>query len=185
MNRRIVDARTSRDLNAGNALWETPPPIWAALQRDFGPFDVDLTANRENTLCEAWLGPGSALGEDALTATWGHLGRRGYSNPVYGPFAQRIVRVAKAHARAPEPFVSVFLLPMRVTETFKHIVLFAASALYFCDRRVCFYEHGAPRLNPKTGKADPAMFDSIIVVFERRRAATGLMVDVWRVPEHV
>ena len=49
------------DLTTGNACWETPPAVFAKLSEDFGPFDVDLTADARRHLCPVWFGPDSPV----------------------------------------------------------------------------------------------------------------------------
>lgn len=176
-------SRTGSDLNSGNACWETPPAVFAKLQEDFGPFDLDLTANASNHLRPRWLGPGSDIGEDALTIPWHYYGDAGFSNPPYGPFVQKILRKAADEARL--GFTTTLLLPMRVTKAFREVILPQASRLLFCSKRITFYENGASRINPKTGKPDPAMFDSIIVQFEPPpHYDDHLIVNEWKVPDH-
>ncbi len=187
MNRATRDkfaARTQSD-TAPNACWETDPAVFRKLNEDFGPFDVDLTADVHRALCSTWFGPGSLLMEDALSGGWGRFGLRGYSNPPYGSFVPKLLTVAAAQAEA--GFESTILLPMRVTRAFHSMVLGRASELLFCDRRLVFYENGLPRMNPKTGKADCAMFDSIIVRYQWpvRRPDVPLRVGSWRVPVEV
>lgn len=196
MNRETRDKFASgtdqTDLTTGNACWQTAPLVFAKLNRDFGPFDIDLTADANRHLCAKWFGPQSPVGEfNALTAQWPHHGSSGFSNPPYGPFVQHMLRVAKHQASACE-FASTLLLPMRVTTAFKAHVLQGAAELLFCDRRLVFFEHGAPRINQKAWekkgqlRADPAMFDSILV-----RYLPGIRSDaypklgVWQVPPHV
>jgi hypothetical protein len=189
MNRATRDRFTSgtRATTAPNALWQTPPAVYEKLAFDFGPFDVDLTADAQRHLAPRWFGPGSATCGDALLAPWAVYGRRGYSNPPYGPFVQRII--PKALAEAARGFTSVFLLPLRVTDTFKrYIVRDGASDLLFCDTRICFYEDGHPRWNAKAlaeGRhvPDSALFDSVVVIFQPG-VRTGLHVDLWKVPPH-
>ena len=162
-------ARTSSDLTAGNACLETPRPMFEALERRFGPFDLDLTADAARHHCRLWLGPDSPLGEpDALAAFWPAYGRRGFSNPPYGPFVQEILLWAQAMAG--EGFESTLLIPMRVTRSFRKIILPGAAELLFCDARIPFFENGVPRLNDTSWekgelRADGAMFDSIVVRF--------------------
>ena len=48
----------------------TPPELLAAIERRFGRILLDLAANGENHVAPYWLGPGSALGEDALKVSW-------------------------------------------------------------------------------------------------------------------
>ncbi len=177
------------DLTTGNACWETPPLIFEKLNRDFGPFDVDLTADGQRHLCPVWFGPDSEQYADALAAVWPAWGSSGYSNPPYGPFVQRLL--AKAKIEATRGFGSTLLLPMRVTAAFKAHVLRGAAELWYCDSRITFFEHGAPRINVKawrTGRlvADPAMFDSILVRYvPGTRVDARPLVDIWKVPAHI
>lgn len=185
---KLVSGTDQNDLTTGNACWETPPIVFAKLNEDFGPFDIDLTADGQRHLCPIWFGPASPKHEyDVLSAPWLIFGRNGYSNPPYGPFIQRLLPRAKAFAA--EGFASTLLLPMRVTKAFKAHVVAGASDLLFCDSRLTFFEDGIPRLNNKQwieeGKAiaDPALFDSIIVRY--RPGVTTLNVGIWEVPKHV
>lgn len=184
---KLVSGTKQDDLTTGNACWETPPLVFEQLNHDFGPFDVDLTADAQRHLCETWFGPQSNVGEfDALTADWYSHGRRGYSNPPYGPFIQKLLPCAKQWKT--HGFTSVLLLPMRVTKAFKAHILDGASDLLFCDSRITFFENGVPRLNDKAwrekGKAvaDPAVFDSIVVIYQPHR---DFSVGIWNVPKHV
>lgn len=186
---KLTSGTDQSDLTTGNACWETAPLVFQKLNEDFGPFDVDLTADAQRHLCPIWFGPNSPIGQfDALTAIWQGGGRRrGYSNPPYGPFIQKLLPVAQHWARA--DFSSTLLLPMRVTKAFKTYVLNGASELLFCDTRMIFFENGIPRLNEKqwteSGRAvaDPAVFDSIIVRYVPGQ--TTLRVGIWNVPKHV
>ena len=186
MNRATRDkfaSGTQADLTSGNACWETPPAVYEKLNADFGPFVVDLTADSARALCPVWFGPGvDTFGEDALLVSWHTYGTRGYSNPPYGPFVAKML--AKAKQEVQRGFTSVLLLPMRVTKAFRLHVLDGASELLFCDKRITFWENGAPRVNPKTGKTDGALFDSVVVVY-RPGCPLRPTVDVWHVPPHV
>lgn len=186
---KLTSGTDQSDLTTGNACWETAPLVFQKLNEDFGPFDVDLTADAQRHLCPIWFGPDSPVGEfDALTAMWHDFGRNGYSNPPYGPFIQRLLPHANNEARLKE-FSSTLLLPMRVTKAFKAYVLNGASELLFCDTRLTFFENGIPRLNEKQWReegravADPAVFDSIIVRYVPGQ--TTLRVGIWNVPKHV
>lgn len=186
MNRATRDkfaSGTKGSLTSGNACWETPPAVFVKLAEDFGPFDVDLTADARRKLCPVWFGPDSPANEfDALSAFWALYGRTGYSNPPYGPFVKRLLEKAKLQAR--DGFTSTLLLPLRVTRAFREQILVGSSELLFCDRRITFYENGAPRVNPKTGRPDGALFDSIIVRYQPDHLGPP-RVGVWCVPSHV
>ena len=188
---KLVSGTVQTELTSGNACWETPPAIYEALNRDFGPFDVDLTADAQRHLCPVWFGPDSNVGAfDALTADWGTAGTNGYSNPPYGRFIQQILEKAKLESL--RGFSSTLLLPMRITKAFKEHVLVGASDLLFCSRRITFFEDGIPRIGEerrtKKGKVckphgDGAVFDSMIVRY--RPGARALNVGLWEVPKHV
>lgn len=64
--------------------WRTPPELFRALERTFH-FDVDLAADPTNRLLLNYIGPGHPVRtrRDALTATWGEHGSRGFLNPPY------------------------------------------------------------------------------------------------------
>lgn len=178
---------TQADLTSGNACWQTPPLIFEKLSQDFGPFCVDLTADANNHLLPLWFGPGGAQ-EDALTTYWSDYGTAGYSNPAYGRFAALMMEKAKRQASS-FGFSSVLLLPMRVTIAFREHVLRGAARLLFCDSRIVFFEHHAPRINRKAferGKLqpDPALFDSIVVVYHPG-VHIRPKIGEWHVPPHV
>lgn len=190
MNRHTRDrfaARTNQAaLTSGSACWQTSPAVYRKLAHDFGPFDVDLCGDRRRHFGRHWYGPQSALARDLLTVTDWSLGRRfrcGFSNPPYGAFVQEVLARAHAQARLYR-FTSVLLLPMRVTVAFRRHVLRGASQLLFCNQRLIFWENGAPRINPETGKPDGAMFDSIVVVFRARANASSRppLVGEWTAP---
>lgn len=194
MNRETRDkfaSGTQADVTSGNACWETPPLVFAKLNKDFGPFDIDLTADLGRRMCNVYFGPDHDYlpYRDALTANWvGTCNVNGYSNPPYGPFVQRLLWKAKQETQG--GFSTTLLLPMRVTKAFKAHVLNGASDLLFCDSRIVFFEHGEPRWNAKAladGRyvPDPAMFDSIIVRYTPGDWSKGPRVGLWHVPEHV
>jgi hypothetical protein len=201
MNRATRDKFATRTdqtaLDGGNACWETAPKVFAKLNEDFGPFDLDLTANTSNHLAP-WFGPGSPLSmeidgadracTDCLIVPWHRFGHNGYSNPPYGPFVAKVLSKAVAEANA--GFRSTFLLPLRVTAAFRAFVLHGASDLLLCTSRLVFFENGLPRCSyDKQGRphADTAMFDSMIVRYApqaRKRDVCPRLAE-WDVPIHV
>jgi hypothetical protein len=191
---------TSADPTVGNALWETAPKVFEKLNEDFGPFDVDLTANADNHLLPDWFGPGSPWLNDALRGDWGMRGTKGpdggwdgvlrftsgYSNPAYGLFVSRILPVAIAEAH--KGFSSTFLLRLAMNRNFFRSIWPHASSIYLCDKRLVFFENGQPRMSQdKRGKwhVCSAMFDSLIVRFTPNgQSRLGPSVNVWKVPPH-
>lgn len=195
VTKKKLTSPTQSDLTSGNACWETPPAVFAKLQADFGPFDIDLTADGQRHLCPVWFGPDSEEGTDALTANWTDWGSSGFSNPPYGRFVAHMLE--KARLMRVHGFETTLLLPMRVTNAFKAHVMgspkgfaFGADELLFCSKRLCFFENGVPRLNKKAlsegrAVADAAVFNSIIVRYAPCGAFSHMNVGVWTVPPHV
>jgi hypothetical protein len=183
---KFASATPQGDLTDPRALWETDPDIFAALNVQFGPFDVDLCADAKRTLCPTWLGPESPWAADARCAIWPEFGRNGFNNPPYGRFVQRMLTMAQVAAE--DGFSSTHLLPFR-RQTMIQAFENGASAVLFCDRRLVFWENGRPRfsLDPKTGvekkRPDTAMFDSLIIRYVPGRHLSPY-VGVWKVPAH-
>ena len=167
-----------------SACWETPPAVFAKLHEEF-VFEIDLCADPKRALCEMYFGPGSPLHTDALEAPWEHFGKTVFwINPPYGKMVPTLLCKARVNA-AYYGCTTVFLLPMRATRAFHEYILEGATELRFCDKRLTFWENGAPRVNPRTGRPDPAPFDSILVVY---RPSHGRImtptVSTWHVPAH-
>jgi hypothetical protein len=176
---------TQKDVTSGNACLETPPAVFAKLQEDFGPFDLDLCADAGNHLCDVWFGPCSPYHENALIAPWGDFGETGYANPPYGPFVGKMLRKAKEEAAKGVP--STLLLPVRITKAFHAHILCGATEVWFCDKRIAFWQGGAPKLiQHKDGswKPDAALFDSMIVRYEPGMRFSPPKVRSWKVPKH-
>ncbi len=169
-----------------NACLETPPDVFERLRERFD-FDVDLCANEHNHLCEKWFGPGHVLSlhegfelNDALTVDWHrHVKRCGFGNPVYGAdFVQWYLTAALMQFRE-HSVNSVHLLPMRASSWFQDLVLPHYSALWYVKERIEFLLHGRPRVNPRTGKGDSALFDSIVVIFHTQFTTSEKRPRVW------
>lgn len=176
---------TNADPTQGNATLETPPAIFAKLNADFGPFDIDLTADPVRKLRLVWFGPGSPYHTDALHAPWHAHGKTGYSNPPYGRFVPHILAKAKQEAKL--GFASTFLLPVRMTRAFHAHILQGASELWFCTKRITFWEDGAPKLTmTKSGEMEitGALFDSMIVRYAPGMRFSPPKVGSWAVPKH-
>jgi hypothetical protein len=193
MNRATRDKFASgtdqRKLTRGNATWQTPPAVFAALHETFH-FDIDLCADPARALCPRWFGPGSRWGEDALTACWRDAGRVGFANPPYGAFVALMLQKAVLE-QSRGGFCSALLLPVRTTRAFHAWVLGGGAQIWVCDKRIAFFEDGLPRLNERQWRekgravADPALFDSMIVVFDPLRADEPTTIESWHVPPHV
>lgn len=205
---RVTTARSSTDPDAVNTKWQTPPEVFAKLNTDFGPFDLDMTADSSNHLLPDWVGPGSPLGVDILALLglinvdgFGCDFKSGYSNPPYDyTFLNDLIPLCALAARK-KGFASTLLLPLRTTSEWWQFLLAhqhdeeGAAVIATCDSRIYFYENGSPRWNAKElekGKyrADSAAFDSVIVHFAPWTDITqeynrSTCFTVWQVPDHL
>lgn len=180
---RFVASTDQADLMYGpSACLETPPELFEALDQEFH-FDVDLCANETNHKLPMWFGPGSPTNVfDCLTAPWMYAPSlpeeiaqgltpttTGFGNPPYGTFIKQYL--IKAKQEAEKGFLSVHLLPLRITKVFKQIVLPYAD-IRFVNERVKFWYQGVPKLtlNSKTQEMEHmgALFDSYLVIFRPR-----------------
>jgi hypothetical protein len=81
-----------------NQAYCTPEDFLHAVRANFGIIAIDLAASGPN-VCDRWIGPGSALAEDALAAEWfPHVPMGGkhlaWLNPSFGdiaPWARKCV----------------------------------------------------------------------------------------------
>ena len=99
--------------------WRTPPALFQRLDHAYGPFDLDAAADATNHLCPRWLGPGSAIGADALDPglLWCAriIGRsRAFCNP---PYSRGMVArfLAKAQQQAREGICQTTFLLLAAT----------------------------------------------------------------------
>ena len=76
--------------------WETPKWLFDELDREFGPFSLDVFAEPHNAKCARFIDPKT----NALTPgiPWGPPGTRAYYNPPYGPKIYHILKTARAQA---------------------------------------------------------------------------------------
>jgi len=186
MNRATRDrftTPTTPHITQGNACLETPPAVFHALEDSFGPFEIDLCADAQNHLLPLWFGPDSPVQEfDALKANWHAYAKNGFGNPPYGPFVGLFLAWAKVEAKL--GFASTLLLPVRITKAFHAHVLQGASEVWFCDKRIAFWQDGKPKLDPATKKPTGALFDSMIVRFAPGMRFSPPRVGSWKVPPH-
>lgn len=132
--------------------WETPPALFAELNEQFGPFDLDVAASPKNALTQDFF----TVETDALTRPWHGTA---YCNPPYGRVIGKWVAKAKHEAIAGHAAV-VMLLPARTDTAWWHEHVIAGGAeVQFVRGRIYFRIDGQP--------VGPAPFPSAIVVFRK------------------
>jgi phage N-6-adenine-methyltransferase len=137
--------------------WATPPEIFAALDAELGPFDLDPCATAENARCPRYF----TREQDGLTQIW--TGRV-FVNPPYN--RETGLWMAKAWESAQTTADLVVCLVFSRTGTRWWHDYAARGEVRFLRGRLRF------------GNADnPAPFDSAVVVF--RNAATVTKPVLW------
>jgi phage N-6-adenine-methyltransferase len=141
--------------------WETPPEFFAAMEKLFGKFALDVCANEVNHKCIGFLA-GYGHDDDGLQVPW-HQCYGGnpqcWMNPPYG----RNVTgkwVAKAIEESKKGAPVICLLPARTDTKWFRACYENAAAIYFVQGRLKF-----------VGAKDSAPFPSMVVVFNENVAA--------------
>lgn len=149
------------------AEWSTPPDFFAKVEAEFGPFDLDPCATRENAKAPRWYD----RQEDGLSRHWeGKV----WINPPYGREIGAWVRGAATtgcwgpHLKGfndhghPDLTLIVMLLPARTDTKWWHdYVIPYASEIRFIKGRLKF-----------GGAKNSAPFPSALVVFRRLTSET-------------
>jgi len=135
--------------------WQTPPDLFAILDKLAGGFKVDAAATELNHLCPNWYGPGSPMNEDALDVpVWE---TPAFCNPPYGRGIGEWLVKMKEQAEYGNAVIA--LLPAK-TET-----------VWWCDgvvphADILFLRGRVPFLLPGREKKSQPNHGSAIVSFE-------------------
>jgi len=135
--------------------WETPRELWSVLDDIFN-FRLDLAANRSNTLCTQWIGPGGVLPDITATdkkeifdLTGANLdGYWCWCNPPYG--REYNSKMANALIKKIPNFVA--LVPASTGASWWQRYMCNCDLVCFLPGRLRF------------GGGDPAPFDSTLFV---------------------
>ena len=139
----------------------TPAYLFEEISRRYGPFDTDLAADEDNTLCTNYFD----LKADALRQEWSG---RCWCNPPYKNIMPWIYKAIHSVTKEESCERIVMLLPARVgTEWYKWASMW--GTIHRVVGRVRFEKNGQPMKNP--------FEDSIIVVFERELSMRELLRD--------
>lgn len=141
--------------------WGTPQELFDRLNAQYGPFDLDVCANKENAKCPAFLDKA----KDGLSCKWAGSSviedakardvRRVWMNPPYGRHNGGIYAwVRKAYEESRVGIVVCCLLPARTDTKWFHEFCLPYGRIEFIKGRVKF--GNCP---------DPAPFPSMVVVF--------------------
>jgi site-specific DNA-methyltransferase (adenine-specific) len=98
---------------AQSVEWRTPRVLFAELEAEFGAFDLDPAATRENALCPHFY----TKEQDGLRQPW--FGRV-FCNPPYGGGLGRWIAKGIRSVLAGDCSLVVFLLPVRSDTSWFH-----------------------------------------------------------------
>lgn len=147
--------KTETLFSSASMEWETPPGIFAVLNREFH-FTLDVAASEKNHLCERYF----TKETDGLSQSWQTDGAV-WCNPPYGRDIIKWVR--KAHDEAQTGQVIVMLLHARTDTRWFHEYVYPFAKLVFLRGRLKFGLNGEP------GKVN-APFPSMIAVYNFKNA---------------
>lgn len=127
--------------STGKDDWQTPLPIFEALDREFG-FKVDVAASDENHLCAAYY----TKRDDALSRSWSegcdHM--VAWCNP---PYSRKVGEwLAKGAEEAAKGVTSVFLIMARTeTKWWHEYIMKYASEVRLVEGRIHYVDPSEPR----------------------------------------
>lgn len=145
-------------------FWRTPPEVYAALEREFGTFDLDAAASGpEDALAPRWLTPK----EDALQTCWmqasGVQNPKVFLNPPYSKRAGReqgLIAWVQASMRARDSGALVVqIVPASFATSWGRLARKEAAERLEPDRRISF-------VNPDPNKPSGGnSHESMILVY--------------------
>ena len=128
--------------------WATPQSTFDTLDKMYGPFDLDVCADRYNKKCINFI----SVKEDGLHVDWSKRGSTCWMNPPYGRQIGKWIK--KAYEESQKGCVVVCLLPARTDTKWWHDYCMKASEILLVRGRLKF-----------GGSKNSAPFPSAIVVF--------------------
>lgn len=136
--------------------WGTPQDLFDSLSSEFGGFDVDVAANKDNKKCERFY----SIEENALIREWG---LRNWCNPPYS-LVKEFCR--KAIEEQKKGKLTCMLIPARTDTKFFHDYCYNKPNIEvrFLKGRIKFISADGSLL--RKGASNSAPFPSMIVIFK-------------------
>jgi len=138
--------------------WQTHLELYNSLNYEFGGFNLDAAATKENALCKNYY----TIEEDSLKHDWSKY-KSIYCNPPYGRLIGKFVE--KAYNESLKGCIVVMLVPSRTDTKWWHNycvkgeIRFIKGRLKFINRQLPSYK------DDLSMKITPAPFPSAIVIF--------------------
>lgn len=128
--------------------WATPQDLFDKLNQEFGPFDLDPCATKENAKCERFYN----MQDDGLKQNWAER-ERVFINPPYGREIGKWVQ--KAYEESLKGCLCVMLLPARTDTRWWHEWVMKGEVRFLRGR----LKFG--------GSKNSAPFPSAVVIFKK------------------
>ena len=153
-----------------NDGWETPLPLFKALDDEFG-FELDAASSDENALCVQHL----TATDDALKVAWHKLAVVVWLNPPYSkPNLQLFLRKALEESRC--GCTVVVLVPADTSTQWWHDYAMKAAEVRFLKTRIRHWFGG----KPTKGQPGPKFGSAVLVFSEQQRLARFTAMEVPR-----
>lgn len=144
-------------LSSKNMDWCTPQNVFDKLDAEFH-FALDVAATENSAKCENFFTPET----DGLNQSWSCCGSV-FCNPPYGRELKKWVR--KAYTEAQSGQTIVLLIPARTDTAFFHDYIYGKAEIRFVRGRLTFTDVDGNPKRDKRGRAMPAPFPSMVVVY--------------------
>lgn len=144
-------------LSSKNMDWCTPQDFFDKLDTEFR-FVLDVAATENSAKCANFFTPET----DGLNQSWSCCGAV-FCNPPYGRELKKWVR--KAYTEAQSGQTIVLLIPARTDTAFFHDYIYGKAEIRFVRGRLTFTDVDGNPKRDKRGRAMPAPFPSMVVVY--------------------
>lgn len=141
-----------------NMNWCTPQDFFGKLNAEFH-FVLDAAATERSAKCEKYYTPET----DGLVQSWNCGGGAVFCNPPYGREIRKWVR--KAYTEAQNGQTIVLLIPARTDTAYFHDYIYGKAEIRFVRGRLTFTDEEGNSQKDKNGRAMPAPFPSMIVIY--------------------
>lgn len=147
-------------LSSQNMNWCTPQDFFDELNAEFH-FALDVAATERSAKCANFFTPET----DGLAQSW-NCGGAVFCNPPYGRELKKWIR--KAYTEAQSGKTIVLLIPARTDTAAFHDYIYGKAEIRFVRGRLTFTDENGDLQRDKSGRAMPAPFPSMVVIYNRR-----------------
>lgn len=140
----------------------TPKDFFDRLDQEFH-FALDAAATEKSAKCPVYFTPET----DGLGSSWSEAGGPVFCNPPYGRKLGKWVQ--KAYEEAKSGTTIVLLIPARTDTSYFHDYIYGRAEVRFIRGRLVFVDEDGKPCTDAKGRAMPAPFPSMVVIYNGRR----------------